>query len=163
MAELLDPTEVMFTAFEPKVANRFIMYVEGIPSYLIKAASRPSIDQGELILDHINVERKLKGKSRWQDVTITLYDPVVPSGAQSVMEWVRAHYESVTGAAGYAENYQKNITIKLLGPAGAIVEQWVGKNAFITEAAFGDMDWSSTSDLVDLTVSIQCDYWVLEF
>ena len=36
MAELLDPTEVMFTAFEPKVANRFIMYVEGIPSYLIK-------------------------------------------------------------------------------------------------------------------------------
>ena len=73
MAELLDPTEVMFTAFEPKVANRFIMYVEGIPSYLIKAASRPSIDQGELILDHINVERKLKGKSRWQDVTVTLF------------------------------------------------------------------------------------------
>mgnify|MGYP003680128235 CR=1 FL=1 len=63
MAELLDPTEVMFTAFEPKVANRFIMYVEGIPSYLIKAASRPSLDQGEMILDHINVERKLKGKT----------------------------------------------------------------------------------------------------
>ena len=62
MAELLDPTEVMFTAFEPKVANRFIMYIEGIPSYIVKAASRPSIDQGELILDHINIERKLKGK-----------------------------------------------------------------------------------------------------
>ena len=77
MAELLDPTEVMFTAFEPKVANRFIMYVEGIPSYLIKAASRPSIDQGEMILDHINVERKLKGKSRWQDVTITLYESIL--------------------------------------------------------------------------------------
>ena len=61
------------------------------------------------------------------------------------------------------ENYQKNITIKLLGPASDIIEQWVGKNAFITEAAFGDMDWSSTSDLIDLTVSIQCDYWVLEF
>jgi hypothetical protein len=43
MAELLDPSEVMFTAFEPKVANRFIMYIEGIPAYLIKAANRPSI------------------------------------------------------------------------------------------------------------------------
>ena len=51
----------------------------------------------------------------------------------------------------------------MLGPAGDIVEQWVGKNAFITEASFGDMDWSSTSDLIDLTVSVQCDYWVLEF
>ena len=58
MAELLDPTEIFFTAFEPKTANRFIMYIEGIPSYIIKAASRPSIDQGEMILDHINIERK---------------------------------------------------------------------------------------------------------
>ena len=29
MAQLLDPTEVMFTSFEPKI-NRFIMYIEGI-------------------------------------------------------------------------------------------------------------------------------------
>ena len=33
---VLDPTEIMFTAFEPKVQNRFIMYIDGIPSYLIK-------------------------------------------------------------------------------------------------------------------------------
>ena len=71
MAELLDPTEIFYTAYEPKMANRFIMYIEGIPSYLIKAASRPSIDQGEVILDHINVERKLKGKSILQNVTVT--------------------------------------------------------------------------------------------
>ena len=88
MAELLDPTEIFYTAYEPKMANRFIMYIEGIPAYLVKAASRPSIDQGEVILDHINVERKLKGKSRWQDVTVTLYDPVVPSkpGAEHVQD-----------------------------------------------------------------------------
>ena len=33
MAELLDPTEIFYTAYEPKMANRFIMYIEGIPSY----------------------------------------------------------------------------------------------------------------------------------
>ena len=113
MAELLDPTEVMFTAFEPKVANRFIMYIEGIPSYLIKAASRPSIDQGEMILDHINVERKLKGKSRWQDVTITLYDPVVPSGAQAVMEWIRLHHESTFGDMDWATEDPVNIELTI--------------------------------------------------
>ena len=26
---VLDPNEIMFTAFEPKVQNRFIMYVDG--------------------------------------------------------------------------------------------------------------------------------------
>ena len=29
--ELLDPSEIMFTPFEPKTQNRFIMYIEGIP------------------------------------------------------------------------------------------------------------------------------------
>ena len=33
---VLDPNEIFFTAFEPKQANRFIMYVDGIPSYMIK-------------------------------------------------------------------------------------------------------------------------------
>jgi len=31
---VLDPNEIMFTAYEPKVANRFIMYIDGIPAYL---------------------------------------------------------------------------------------------------------------------------------
>ena len=44
MAELLDPTEIFYTAYEPKMSNRFIMYIEGIPSYLIRTANRPSID-----------------------------------------------------------------------------------------------------------------------
>ncbi len=33
---VLDPNEIMFTAFEPTVANRFVMFVDGLPSYLIK-------------------------------------------------------------------------------------------------------------------------------
>ena len=28
---VLNPNEIMFTAFEPKVQNRFIMYIDGIP------------------------------------------------------------------------------------------------------------------------------------
>ena len=162
MAELLDPTEVMFTAFEPKVANRFIMYVEGIPSYLIKAASRPSIDQGEMILDHINVERKLKGKTRWQDVSITLYDPIVPSGAQAVMEWVRLHHESLTGRDGYSTQYKKDIRFNSLSPTGEIIEEWLLKGAFIADSNFGTMDWT-TEESVQIELTLKYDYAVLEF
>ena len=162
MAELLDPTEIFYTAYEPKMANRFIMYIEGIPSYLVKAASRPSIDQGEVILDHINVERKLKGKSRWQDVTVTLYDPVVPSGAQAVMEWVRLHHESVTVRDGYSDFYKKDITFNTLGPVGDKVEEWTLKGAFISSATFGDMDWS-TEDPVQIELTLKYDYAILQF
>ena len=62
---VLDANEIMFTAFEPKVQNRFIMYIDGIPSYLIKSATAPGFEAGEIILDHINVYRKVKGKVRW--------------------------------------------------------------------------------------------------
>ena len=42
MAQLLDSNEIFFTPFEPKVANRFIMFIEGIPAYLVRKASRPT-------------------------------------------------------------------------------------------------------------------------
>ena len=68
MPELLDPSEIMFTPFEPKTKNRYIMYIEGIPAYLIKTANRPSIAFETIELDHINVKRYIKGKGALSDV-----------------------------------------------------------------------------------------------
>ena len=127
MAELLEPQDIMFTPFEPKMKNRFIMNIDGIPAYLIKTANRPSIQFDEVVLEHMNVTRYVKGKGRWQPIEITLYDPVVPSAAQSVMEWVRLSHESVTGRDGYSDFYKKEVTFQLLGPVGEVVEEWVLK------------------------------------
>ena len=101
MPELLEPQDIMFTPFEPKLKNRFIMQIDGIPAYLIKTANRPQIEFDEVILEHMNVTRYVKGKGKWQPIEITLYDAVVPSAAQAVMEWVRLSHESVTGRDGY--------------------------------------------------------------
>ena len=95
MADILTTDEIFFQSFEPKTKNRFIMYIDGIPSYFIKTANRPNITFEEIELNHINVKRYLKGKGTWETLEITLYDPIVPSGAQAVMEWVRLHHESV--------------------------------------------------------------------
>jgi hypothetical protein len=113
-------------------------------------------------LDHINVKRKIKGKSDWSDLTITLYDPIVPSGAQAVMEWIRTSHESITGRDGYADFYKKDISIYALGPVGDKVEEWKLIGAFISAAEFGDMDWSS-NDPVNITVTLSMDYCVLEY
>ena len=71
---VLNPNEIFFTAFEPKVANRFIMYMDGIPSYIVKEVSDITIEQGEIKLNHINVYRKVKGRAAWGDITMTLFD-----------------------------------------------------------------------------------------
>ena len=105
---VLDPNEIFFTAFEPKQKNRFILYVDGIPSYQIKGVGAVTLEQGVVTLNHINVERKIKGKSKWSDVSMTLFDPITPSGAQAVMEWVRLHHESVTGRDGYSDFYKNH-------------------------------------------------------
>ena len=69
------------------------MFIDGIPAFLIKQAQKPTISFSEITLDHINVKRKIKGKADWNDVTCTLYDPITPSGAQAVMEWIRLSHE----------------------------------------------------------------------
>jgi len=163
MPDLLDPSEIMFTPFEPKTKNRYVMYIEGIPSYLIKAANRPSIQFDTIELDHINVKRYVKGKGAWQTIDITLYDPVVPSAAQAVMEWVRLSHESVTGRDGYSDFYKKDVTFNLLGPVGDVVEEWTLKRAYIQNAAFNDLDWGNGTDPVDITLTLQYDYAILQF
>ena len=162
MATLIDANQAMFTPFEPKMKNRYLMSIDGIPSYLIKTAARPSISFEEVTLDHMNVKRYVKGKGEWQTIDITLYDPVVPSGAQAVMEWVRLHHESVTGRDGYSDFYKKDIDFQVLGPVGDVVEQWKLKGAFITTANFNDLDFSS-SDPLDITLTLRYDYAILEF
>lgn len=162
MAEVLEFNDMMYTNFEPKMKNRFIMEMNGIPAYLIKAATRPTIQFEVVTLDHINVKRKLKGKGEWQDITMTLYDPIVPSGAQAVMEWVRLSHESLTGRAGYADMYKKRIDCYMLGPVGDKIEHWVLIGAFINQANFGDIDWSS-NDPASIELTISYDHAILEF
>ena len=162
MAQLLDPNEIMFTNFEPKMSNRFIMYIEGIPAYLVKTSARPEIQNGKVTIDHINVRRYVKGRSEWQDLAITLYDPVVPSAAQATMEWVRLHHESVTGRDGYSDFYKKDITFNSLGPVGDKVEEWTLKGAYIQSANFSAMDYAG-EDLATVEITLTYDYAILQF
>ena len=124
MAELIDANEIMFTPFEPKLQNRYVFQIDGIPAYMVKATNRPKIAFEEVELKHMNVSRFIKGKGTWEAIDITLYDPVVPSAAQAVMEWVRLGHESVTGRDGYSDFYKKDCSIQVLGPVGDIVEEW---------------------------------------
>jgi hypothetical protein len=160
---ILNPNEIFFTAFEPKQTNRFILYMDGVPSYLIKQMGAVTLEQTAVALNHINVQRYVKGKTKWSTIQFTLFDPITPSGAQAVMEWVRLGHESVTGRDGYSDFYKKDITFNVLGPVGDIVSEWIVKGAVITNVTFGEYNWDDDGQAVNIQVTVQPDYCILNF
>ena len=163
MAELLNPNEIFSVAAEYKVQNRFILYMDGIPSFIIKKCDRPKLSQASKEIDHINIKTFYKGKSVWQPIAMSLYDPIVPSGAQAVIEWIRLHHESATGRDGYSDFYKKDLTLNIVGPVGDKVEEWSLRGCFITESNFGELDWSNDGDALLIELTLQMDYCLLQY
>jgi hypothetical protein len=160
---ILDFNDIFFTPFEPKQTNRFILNMDGIPAFLVKGVGAVSLTQTAVALNHINIQRYVKGKTIWNTIQFTMYESITPSGAQAVMEWVRLGHESVTGRDGYSDFYKKDISFKVLGPVGDIVSEWIIKGALITEANFGDYNWDDDGTPVNITVTVQPDYCILNY
>jgi hypothetical protein len=160
---ILNPNEIFFTAFEPKQSNRFILYMDGIPSFLVKGVGGINVAQTAVALNHINVQRYVKGKTIWGAISMTLFESITPSGAQAVMEWIRLGHESVTGRDGYSDFYKKDLKFNVLGPVGDIVSEWIIKGAVVTSANFGDYNWDDDGTIVNIALEVQPDYCILNY
>ena len=162
MAETLSVADMLPNKFEPKRKFRWDLAIEGIDAFLMKTANRPTISTNEVTMPFINHTRYLAGRTTFGTMGVTLYDPIAPSGAQQVMEWVRTHFESVSGRAGYADFYKRDCQIKLLDPIGTVVELWDVKGAFITEASYGDLSYD-TNDPAEISLTLRFDNCVLQY
>jgi hypothetical protein len=162
MAETLSVAEMLPNKFEPKRQFRWVFAIEGVDAFLMKSAARPSISTNEVEMPFINHTRYLAGRTTFGNMSVTLYDPIAPSGAQQVMEWVRTHFESVSGRSGYADFYKRDCQIKMLDPIGTVVELWDVKGAFITEANFNDLNYDS-NDAAEISMTLRFDNCVLQY
>lgn len=97
MAEILESQSLLADSFEPKRKFRWIIAINGIDAFTAKTATRPELSFEETVIDFINQKRYLSGKGTWSPISLTLHDPIVPSAAQKVMEWVRLDWENLTG------------------------------------------------------------------
>jgi hypothetical protein len=162
MAETLSVTDMLPNKFEPKRKFRWVFAIEGIDAFLMKTAARPSFTTGEQEIPFINSTRFIAGKTKFDTLACTLHDPIAPSGAQQVMEWVRTHFESVSGRAGYADFYKRDCQLKLLDPVGTVVELWDIKGCWLTNASFGDMDYGGEEPM-EVSLTIRFDNAVLQY
>ena len=162
MADTLSVSEMLPNKFEPKRKFRWVFAIEGIDSFLMKTAARPTINTAEQEINFINAKRYIAGKTTFDTIQVTIYDPIAPSGAQQVMEWIRTHYESVSGRAGYADFYKRDIQLKMLDPVGTVVELWDIKGAFITEANFGEVTYEDGGPM-EISMTLRFDNCVLQY
>lgn len=162
MAETLNVTQLLANPYEPKRKFRWILQIAGIDAFTLKTAARPSLTFDETVIDYINTKRYVAGKQTWNPLSITLHDPIAPSAAQAVMDWVRICYEPLTGRMGYASFYKKDITLKVLDPQGTVVELWDIYGAWIQDSNWGDLDYAS-SDNVEIACTLRFDNAVQQY
>ena len=163
MAETLSVNDLLPNKFEPKRKFRWVFAIEGIDAFLIKTAARPGFSFAETQVKFINSIRYLAGRMTFDEISVSLHDPIAPSGAQQVMEWIRTHYESVSGRAGYADFYKRDIQIKLLDPIGTVVELWDVKGCFLKSAKYGDLSYDDDGAIMEVSLSIRFDNCVLQY
>jgi len=151
--------------YEPKKKNRFILTFDsslGINSWYVEKASRPSIKIDTKEIKFLNTETYVAGSFAWDTISVTLRDPIGPSAAQAVMEWVRLHAESVTGRMGYAAGYKKDIDLEMLDPTGVVVEKWILYGTFLTDVNFDSLAYN-TDGLATISATLRMDRCVLVY
>jgi hypothetical protein len=162
MAETLDVTSMLPQKFEPKRKSQFILQIEGIDAYLVSKTARPKVTTEALEIPFMNSRRYIAKETKFEEMAVTLHDPISPSGAQQIFEWLRLVFEPVSGRSGYADFYKRDIALKELDPIGTTVSLWEYKGAFITSADFGELEYGPR-DMVDIALTIRYDLAILQF
>lgn len=160
--ETLDVNTMLPTRFEPLMKFRYYFGIQGIDAYICKKVDRPKLQIEPKEIPWMNTTRYIAGKAKWQTMQLTLFEPISPSGAQQIMEWVRTHYDSVSGRAGYADFYKRDCQLKLVDPVGNVVQLWDIKGAQITDFSPSDVDYES-SDMTTIDLTLQFDNCILQF
>lgn len=115
------------TAFEPKVNQRFIATVEGLPSHVIKAVELPQ-----------------RHPDNWTSVGLFLYNPLGSKIEQAAIDLVKKDHVQITVKI-----------LDPAGNVDTIWEILTTTNG--AEAYFGSYDWSDTGEANEISIRFDVD------
>ena len=164
---------------EPKRQFRWLLYIAGMPQFIVKNVKKPSFSVAVTPHDFINYKFKYPGRVEWQDITITIVDPVQPDSAASLVKILEnagyVYPDEFTSQANEPKTISKKALVDSLGGQiqlvqfGAntgdqqenVLEKWSINNPLITSVDFGNLDYSS-DDLVNISIGLTYDWAYLE-
>jgi hypothetical protein len=161
------------TLKDPKRKFRFTVGFDGIVDtagggavlWYAKSVDKPSFAINSAEHKYLNHTFYYPGSVTWNDVTVTLVDPVSPD--------MTATLASIVQASGYTPPANPNeltsiskaksaaalgsVIITQLDAQGTPLETWTLMNSFITDLKYGDMAYGD-DELVELTVTLKYDW-----
>lgn len=157
---------------EPKRAFRYLLYFTGCPQFVISKVSKPGFTVGNQPYQFLNYDFKYPGRVTWDDITMTIVDPVNPdstaslykilteSGYQIPTDYAQATAKTV-GKLDMVNSLGSEIRIHQLGADGKPNEIWVLHNPLIKNVKFGDLDYSQ-ENILNITMTLSIDWATLD-
>lgn len=173
---------------EPKRSYRFLVYVGGFEPWVAKKATKPSFSISETEHAYINHKFYYPGRVEWNTVDLTFVDAAQPDTTQSVYNILRnsgyfppddplstrtlSKQASVAavgtvriqmigdGFSGTQDSGFSGVATEIEQGAQEVVEEWILYNAWIKEAKFGDLDYTS-DELLEISMTLRYDYALL--
>ncbi len=157
---------------EPKRKFRWLLYFAGAPQFIIKSVTKPSFQINSSSHNFLQHQFHFPGRVTWQDISITLVDPVDPDATLTMYNIIKASgYElpgNVLGSPEGRKTVSKKamveslgnfIRIDQIGPGGAneIIESWRVNNPMITSVNFDGLDYGADESL-NIQVGIKYDW-----
>ena len=161
---------------EPKRKFKFILSFGDIPAWVVKTAGRPAVTISEgakhNFLAH---EFKFPGRVTWNNIDVTLVDPIDPDVAPIMMKIIEdAGYVVPSAWTADNEGWKKSmsklnsvkatkgdIAIKTIDSNGRDVEKWTLHNAWVQSVKYDDVGYDS-EDHMSISVTLTYDYASLE-
>tara|TARA_R110000787_G_scaffold12455_2_gene40017 strand:+ start:712 stop:1299 length:588 start_codon:yes stop_codon:yes gene_type:complete len=164
------------TLKDPKRKFRFTVEFQGVSAaiggavlWYAKTVSKPSFQIAASEHKYLNHTFYYPGSVTWQDVSLTLVDPVDPDMAATFSDIVsKGGYappsdttELSTMSKAKAASALGSVIISQLDSDGKPLETWTLWNAFLTEVKFGDLEYGG-DDLTEMSVTLKYDWARIE-
>ena len=161
---------------EPKRQFKFILTLGEIPAWVVTDASRPSPRfSGQVQHEFLGHQFKFPGKLQWNDVSVTLVEPIDPDVSGLVLDVVKkAGYNTpstwTADNEGWRTTFSKerfvngnlgDISIKVLDSDGNVVEKWTLRNPFVNGVTYSNLQYGGNA-INTVKLDFQYDYADLE-
>ena len=157
---------------EPKRKFRWLLYFADTPQFIIKSVTKPSFQVGSSSHNFLQHQFNFPGRVTWQDISITLVDPVNPDATLTMYEIIKnAGYQipsefSAADASTFKTVSKKemvdslgtSIRIDQLSADGLqIIESWKVNNPLITSVNFDSLDYGA-DEALNIQIGIKYDW-----
>ena len=150
---------------QPKRQYRWIMNIGGMPQWIVKKVNKPGFTVSEASHKYLNHTFYYPGRIEYDKTSITLVDPLVPDASAMMLNILYHSGYSIPDSQDDTVTLSKKksveslgrVTIAQLDADGAIADEWIFRNPWISSIKFGDLDYEG-DNLIDLTLELRYDF-----